>query len=290
MQARSRLYARRLQGDLDLGLEPARIDGAGDRQWARSDFPGGKLPGGSDQTIMEESATQNFRIGTRRTEHGWTFRYSKAAGDLGGLNRLVINSNFCPGCTGHEDEDGFEGVLNSAATAGDRYVDLADTVARAANYYQGGHFIAFSAGHYQQYYIVSSDAGNGTYVRCYLSEPLVTDILITDGVTAYLSPYSAVMAAMSTLQEYEPFIGTPLIPVTSGYWFWLLTEGPVCITPHGGTWPGQAAHYRDVFAWMDGTIDPASVADPTSGYQRVGYLLSATVNGYGDMWIMLQLE
>jgi hypothetical protein len=56
------------------------------------------------------------------------------------------------------------------------------------------------------------------------------------------------------------------------------------------TWPGSAVNLRDVFAHLDGTIDPATAADPTSGVQRVGTLLSQTVSGYGDAFVMLQLD
>ena len=255
---------------------------------------GDKLLGGVEQGIDEISDAQNFAIGSRRELSQWVFRYSYAAGDLAGLARAVINSNYAPGVTGHENEDGFEGNLNSQAAVGAPYVDIADTAARAANWYQGGHFIAFGGTIFHQHHIIASGAGNGTYVRLYLDRPVEVEAITTAmGVTAYRSPYSAVMAAMSTQQEFEPFVGVNFKPVTTGYYFWLCTAGPVGITAHGGTWPGSAAHLRDVFFWMDGTIDPATVADPSGGYQRAGYLLSATGGtgaDYGDLWIMLQLD
>ena len=241
--------------------------------------------------VYEESVKKYCPIGTPGlTADGRLWIRSKAAGALSGLKRAVINSNYAPGCTGHEDEDGFEGVLYAAAVVGQQYVDVADTTARAAGYYEGGTFIAYGATCFEEKTIVGNAKGNGsTHVRIYLDSPLKYAISTSIGITAYPSPYGAVKAAMSTLQEYEPFVGVPAIPVTSGYHFWLQVGGKVCITAHGGTWPGQAAHYRDVFFWMDGTIDPASVADPTSGYQRAGFLLASTVNAYGDLWINLQL-
>ncbi|MBA7712492.1 hypothetical protein ES703_121469 [subsurface metagenome] len=75
MQARSRLYGRRIKGDLDLGLEPSRIDPGGERRLAEIITPGGLIPGGSEQDILEESEKANYRIGTRRVMDDRVFRY-----------------------------------------------------------------------------------------------------------------------------------------------------------------------------------------------------------------------
>ncbi|GAI46443.1 unnamed protein product, partial [marine sediment metagenome] len=78
MQARSRLYARRLKGDLDLGLEPSRIDPGGDRRLAEILTPGGLLPGRTEQDILVASENPNYRIGTRRVMDDRVFRYCYA--------------------------------------------------------------------------------------------------------------------------------------------------------------------------------------------------------------------
>ena len=252
------------------------------------------LPGGSEQGIFEASTIQNFVLGTQKVERQRRFRYSYAGADLGGLSRLVINSNYAPGVTGHADEDGFEGVLHAQAAIGASYVDIADTTVRAVNFYQGGMFIAFGTTIFHQHYIVSSEVGTGTYVRCWLDHPVTDEAITTSmGITAYRNQYSDVRPAGSVQVGFEAFVGLPLIPVSSGEYFWLLTAGHCWVTAHGGTWPGSAAEQRDVYAHQDGTIDPASVKDPTAGYQRVGYLLTqtgGTSSDYGDALIMLQLD
>jgi len=224
------------------------------------------------------------------TQDGRKFAYAKAAGALGGKRRAVINSNYCPGATGHTDEDGFEGALQVAASAGDKVVYIADTTERDEDYYEGAYLVIFGSDEFEEHFILSSEAGDGTKVKLTLASDLQNDIATSVGVTVYVNPYAAVKAAMSTGQEYEPFVGVPLVAVASGEYCWLQIAGPIWVTAHGGTWPGSAAHYRDVFFHMDGTIDPSSVCDPTSGYQRAGYLLSQTISGYGDAWIMLQLR
>jgi len=245
----------------------------------------------TDGMQLVQHANAEHRLGTKMLlPDGRTFRYCKAAGALAGLMRASINSNYAPGCTGHTNEDGFEGAPSANVAAGGVSVQFADTTARVRDYYKDGYLVSYPSGHYQTNRILSNEPGDGATVTVELEEPLKTAITTSTGITAYVSPYGAVKAAMSTNQEYEPFICVSPLPVTSGYYFWGQTAGPCPITAHGGTWPGQSAHYRDVFFHMDGTIDPSSVADPTSGYQRAGYLLSATVSSYGDLWIMLQLE
>jgi len=243
------------------------------------------------QGIFEESSSQLYPIGMQLREQGSLkrlFRYSKAAAAITCLARGVVNSNYCPGATDHEDENGFEGVLQAEAAIGQMYVDLADTANRAVNYYQGGQFVAYGTTIFHQHYIVKSDAGDGSKVRIYLSAPIVKEKITTSmGVTAYLNPYSAV--ANTDSGRYDSFVGVNLIPVTSGYYFWLQTAGPCIITPM--VYFGDSIAERDCYFHMDGTITIAATADPsTYSPQRAGYLLSKTVSGYGDLWMMLQLD
>ena len=263
-----------------------------------SEVIGDLLEGQTEQSYLEVSSTQRYRLGSPLVlEDNRLFRYSKAVADLtaGALGRLVINQNYAPGVTGHEDEDGFEGVLNSDAAIGATYVDLADTAVRAVDYYAGAHLVIFGTTVFHQHHIVRSALGNGTYVRCWLDEPIADEaVTVAMGVTAYLSPYSALAPAGSVQAGFETFMGLPLCVVEEDEYFWLQTGGPAWVTPTGVTWPGSAAQQRDVSANpADGTIQPASVNDPTVGYQRIGYLLQATGGtgaDYGDALIMLQLE
>lgn len=292
---RQLLSATRLVGDIDLGLEPSRTDGQSNKAWARIDFPGRRLPGLADQSIYEDSTTQKFEIGTRRIEYNRTFRYSKAGAALNGLARLLCNANYAPGVTGHADEDGFEGAGGYAASIGDTYIDIADTTVRAANYYRGGMLIVYGTTVFHQYHIVGSAAGTGVYVRLYLDKAVYEEaITATMGVTAYISPYSAVQQVGSVQTSFESVVGVNLVPVASGSYFWLQTAGPCIVTPTGVTWPGSAANLRAVYINpADGTLQPGTVSDPSSGYQYIGHLLSATggtASDYGDLWIWLELE
>lgn len=250
------------------------------------------------QDIQVQSITQRYLIGMKYNLNLWRFRYSQATVALAGLKRLVINSNYCPGVTGHENEDGFEGAggVNAyAASIGQRYLDIKDTAMRVKNFYQGGMVTIAGTTIFHEHYIVKSDAGTGTYVRLYLDVPIaVEDITAAMGVSASRSAYSAVQPAASVQTGFETFVGVNLIPVTINYFFWLLTKGPVSITPTGGTWPGAAVNLRDVYANpADGTLQPPTLSDPSAGFQRIGTVIQATGgtgSNYGSNKINLDLD
>ena len=293
------LYGPRIRGDIDLGYEPSRINGASEQQWARMDFPGMKLAGHSDQTVYEASTTQGFAIGTRRIEYGRVFRYSKAGEEITSATnaRLIANGNFAAGVAGHLNEDGFNGNPLTDAAIGDLYVDLDETGAdRAANFFQGGYLQTLPAADpITPYYIVASDESEATYTRVYLDHPLIQAVLTTSYIGISACPYSNVRDADSgePAAGFQSFVGLPLVNVANGSYFWLQTAGPAWIQP--GNWtderlPGWAVNRRDVYVVQDGAIVSTWAADPTAGYQRVGYLLDGTANGYGSVFIMLQLD
>ena len=293
------LYAPRVRGDLELGLEPSRLVGNADKAWARMDFPGMRLPGQTDQLITATSVTQKFEIGTRRIEYGRKFRYCKAGEDITYATnaRLLANGNYAPGVAGHLNEDGFNGNPVADADVGDFYIDLDEAGAdRPANFFQGAYLQSLPAADpITGYYVVASDASTATYTRVYLDHPLIQAILTTSYVGICASPYSQVIQGDSGIVPagYRSFIGLPLVNVTNDYYFWLQTAGPAWIIP--GSWtddrlPGRAVDMREVFVAQDGAIACAWSLDPSAGYQRVGYLLDATLAGYGSVFIMLQLD
>ncbi len=250
------------------------------------------------QDIQQQSVSQVYPIGLPLVKDIRKFRYSQANKALVGTTWLRINANFAPGCTGKENLDGFEGaggVNCFAASQGQKYLDIKDTAFRVRNFYQGGMVIVYGTLIYHQHYIVKSDPGDGTKVRLYLDVPIaVEDITTAMGVTAYKSQYSKttpVAPAGGPAAGFAKFVGVNLIPVTINYFYWLQTKGPCAVTPTGGTWPGSAVNLRDIYGNPnDGSINPATLDDPSAGYQRCGTLISATVNTYGDLLIDLDLD
>jgi len=94
MQARSRLYGRRIKGALDLGLEPSRIDPGGDRRLAEILTPGGLLPGGSEQDILVASEDPNYRIGTRRVMDDRVLRYCYTKEELNAQSGAFMDPQY----------------------------------------------------------------------------------------------------------------------------------------------------------------------------------------------------
>jgi len=285
------LYGPRIRGDIDLGVDPSSIDGAGQQNWAKMIFPGMKLAGQSDQLITAQSATQKFAIGTRRIEYGRTFRYSKcgATTTTAALARLLWNGCYEPECASpYEDRDGFYGDLLTAASVGDNYLDLEEVSAgRAANAFQGGYLTPFDT-NYNQYYIVKSDASTSTYTRVYLDHPLVQAISATNGIQAYYSPYSKIIDG--SLSAFYTAMGKSNCgDITTDYYFWLQTAGPCWITPTGwgATCPGYTSQKRDAYAWTDGTVQ---IQNTVGSLQRIGYMLPANQATIASVFIMLQLE
>jgi len=296
---RKTLYAPRVIGDLSLGLEPSRLGGDQEKAWARMDFPGMRIPGQTDQLITAESGIQKFEIGTRRIEYGRTFRYSKAGEEITEATsaRLLANGNYAPGVAGHINGDGFNGNPKTDALIGAVYIDLDEAGAgRVANFFQGSYLQSLPAADpITSYYVVASDESEAAYTRVYLDHPLIQDILTTSYVGICACPYSKVIQGNSPIvtARYRSFIGLPLLNLPSGHFFWLQTAGPAWVQP--GSWtddrlPGRADNYREVYAAIDGAIVSAWAADPSEGYQRVGYLIDATATGYGSVFIMLQLD
>lgn len=250
------------------------------------------------QDILAQSLIPHYPIGLKLDKDNRRFRYAQATQALAGLARLVINSNYAPGVTGHLNEDGFEGAggVNALpAVIGQKYLDIRDTALRVKDFYQGGMVVIYGVLNFHQHYIIKSDAGNGVIVRLYLDQPIAVEAITAPmGVTAYRNPYTAVRETGSVQQGFESFVGLPLIPVTILNFFWLQTKGPAIVTPTGGTWPGAAVNLRDVYANpADGTLQPPTISDPSAGFQRIGSLISATggtASDYGDCWVNLDLD
>lgn len=300
---RNILYAGRMKGDIEPGLEPSRLGGDDAKAWARMDFPGMRIAGQPDQHIYEESTAQKFEIGTRRIEYGRTFRYALAGADLirAANGRLSANGNYVPDAPSYPDTFGFYGKPTVEAVVGDTSIELDDTgvADRAADYYKGAYLVPFVLP-FNCYYIVASDASTATGTVVYLDRAIIqTTIAVTIDCEVHLSPYNNIVDigdAGVVAFTWMAAVGKAPFNITSGRYFWLQTAGPCWVQPTGWgaatTCPGYAAYKRDVYCNVDGTIVPMPTAVVTGvgDLQRVGYLLAATEAGAGSGFVMLQLE
>ena len=243
----------------------------------------------SEADLFTESSIQKYPIATQLRKDGALFRYSKAGAAMADRGFLKGNYYQVPGKAGNSAGSGFEGALSAAVAAGATSFAIADTAA-TKNLYQGAYFVVYNDTDttYEKHIIIGNDATNATTTTCYIAPPGFKKALTTAyGVTIYLSSYQNVRS-MATVGSYGSALGYATFNITSGYFFWMQTAGPISGVTGASTWPGQTAYQRDVYCNTDGSL--IGITSTTYLYQRVGFLLGRTASDYGDNFIMLQLD
>lgn len=280
---RNIINAARIEGDLDLSLVVTRIYGDDTRAWGDIISPGGKIPGGSDQDIEEQSATQNYHIGTRRVRDDRVFHYSYAISALQG-QRYAFNSNPRTAYNW--------GTMTIAAAAGARYVDIPHTTA-TANLFQGGYFwgqTGVPSTYFQHRRVVSNDASTGVYTRCYLDRALTHAMSIGDNYDIRMSPWSYVADGAwasdpvhpGNLGAHAPAVGMPLEAITAQRYIWLQTWGPTQGTM-AGSQAGPNSFDIDLYVQQDGAMFLGHEAGITTvSRQRIGFILPHTGGALGN--------
>jgi len=255
-------------------------------------FDGGSL---AAPDIYAQSSGQKYPLATKlEFADGRVFRYGKfgesATTPL--IARVVSNANLCPGATGGSTY-GFEGALDSTSNyaVGSTTLIIDDTTDRAVNYYEDGMLACYPSGHYCEYRLAGNAIATSVDdVTIYLDDDngLQTALVVAStGVTAYPSIFGRMSYADAP--GYESAVGVLLANgMTSAYFGWVQRKGRAIITPTA--YFGDSANERLAMMWSDGTIATAATADPSSGYQILGYLSQRTQSGYGDLEVWLTLE
>ncbi len=253
-------------------------------------FVGKRLPGRPPQGIREESAIQNYELGSRRVANNWTLHYGRASVAIPAASgKFRLAGSKTPILAANEL------ILTVAAAAGQKLVTISDA-ASALNYYKGGTIECWPSGGgtFELHRIAGSTATNGITVTLTLEDNLRHALAIGDMVVPMPSIYYAVGPMGVTYPQREQAVGLPLIAVTATYYAWFITWGEVLLSCQAGGWPEDAAACMDVFAWQDGTI--AHLAAWGAGTydgagtspQRVGAALYS--GNYGTGRVMLQLD
>lgn len=240
----------------------------------------------TENALFSEVATQAYPLGTKYEIGDIKYRYCKAGAAMTAVGFLKCNYTQCPGKATNSTHNGFEGALYADVAAGDTVFYIADTTA-VVNEYEGAYLVLYDdTNHvYESHRVIKSDVSTGVYTACYINSPGFKNAHTTSiGITVYLSPYFNIRH-FADGGGYASAMGYAKFQITSAYFFWLQTAGPISGITGASTWPGQTQYYRDVFANTDG-----SLIGYTAGYQRIGYLLNRTASDYGDNFIMLQLD
>ena len=288
------LYAPRLKGDLDLGLEHTRVRGTV-KDWARADFPGGHIDGQPEQEVYEETSgtTPNYRIGTRRVQDDRVFHYMRADATYG------VTSPFWAGCCIHkykvdDSEDTIEGQTVGVGVAADLTLTTLDGGDHAADFFEGGWAVLTVGAIIRMLRIRSSTAtatAPAGSVTLTLWDPLAMAVAEGSQLQVFPSPYSAVASSHpgTGFNDAKTVkVCMPIIPVTVLHYFWGQTWGP-CYGIPGGAFPRGEYELDMVFA-SDGSVLPRPAGGANMAHQHAGYRLQYYVDDPTGALMLFQLE
>lgn len=307
MQARSRLYARRAKGDLDLGLEPARIGADGNRRWAQINSPGGLLPGRPEQGIHEVSPDQNYRVGSRRVDGDRVFHYCHAEEILRGFRGAFTDGHrYYP--TNQVEPPLWGNPITPGAAQYATSLTYESRVPVAENELAEGYLACWSPYICQR--IKSNTASVGVEPNCeltvYFEEPLVQAIAANSEVIGYPNIYRHCVdyGGPTFGQVWASVCCIPYGPgnaVPADQWFWGLTWGPteLVVNKHGNL-VGRHVNMRVVYFGHDGGIVYQGVLGPqlaTQQLQHAGRIMfdshphppAEDNSPYGDNFIFIEL-
>ncbi len=290
---KSLIDAGRMVGDVDLGLEPSRTRGTV-KDWARMDFPGGLVPGGTVQEIYTATEAKNYRIGTRRVQDERTFRYCKADATYG------VTYPFWACCDSHQYQttdmqDCIEGVTIGAGVATDLTLTTLDSnTAHIADFFENGWAVLTVGSIIRMIRIRSSTAQTAAtagQVVLTLWEPLGMVVAEGSQLQVFPSIYSAVASCKAGSGINDTLtvkVCMPIMPVAAEYYFWGQTWGP-CYGIPSVTFP-RGTYEMDMIFNSDGSVQCRTVWGANLIHQHAGYRLMYYVDDPTGALILFQLE
>ena len=273
MYKKSKIYAPRVVGDLDLGLEPSRIDAGNDRRWAQLVTPGGLLPGRPQQEVLGISAVQNYRLGSRLVIDDRVYRYCCAD-----PTRILRAGYGAYPMIDYEET----GVPTVQADIGTFVISLTAVAAIGVNEYaEGTLVISYAAGAFSTRHKIKSNtvaAAPGAVFTVTVYDAFVADVTVGLTVTLYHSPWreihcmrQEVLDGVVARWQFVSFVGVPNRQITAGNFFWLQNEGPCLCILSGGD-EGALINDRDMHFDTNGAVMRQSYV-AADHYQRSGYIL-----------------
>ena len=259
---------------------------------------GHKLANGDIQDVHEESAVQNYDIGTRLVMDDRGFRYCRAKQALDAL--LGGRADVMPREGAGDAVAYVAGTKEVTIPMNDNGPDY--TAEKVKDYWAEGYYWVQTGMqlHRIKSSAVATEVGRitsltGGFVTLTLYEGLTVDIAASAWITAWVNPYKVCKHEHSNKMSV---IAVPLIAVTVDYYFWGQTWGP-CFGTQTSTKPGLAALDREVFFGADGALVTGGDLASTGLGQKAGFLITNTEpwtnagdgsEGGGDQFYMLQLS
>jgi|GEM_PF-698052 len=255
---------------------------------------GDVLEGGAPQGTREESATQNYPLGTKRKyADGRVFRYIKArtalAPEFGAAYAAkTITQAVAPTQgTGIGLAGGYTVKITVGATDG-----LGGDGVIAADELVGGYVVIGNGTgeHPQNRQIVSNtaEAGGGGTITLTLDEPLVENA-VGLGVETLMNPW--ILSDMYvTNSAYVTARGMPAMEVTINYFAWVQTAGPCWITSNGATC-NSAGDRQIYFAANGSCVSGDEVTGDVNVQQLAGHAIDMSGSGSSNApFVNLMLE
>jgi len=241
--------------------------------------------GSFEQLYAAPTATATATIGDlMEDEMGGRWRYCKAGADI---------SNPCLGVGNYSQPSDCSVTATAVGsfTIPCTSLTVYDTVA-VNQFAKGTIIIGAAVANRRWYHIKSNPAAADDDVTVTLYHPVRYAIAGTEWATLIPSPWYDVRP-LSAGQNMMSVVCMPMQPVTSGYYFWGKTRGPIFGTV-SSTVPGAAACDRLViFQGTDGAMLMADDSwNDSSAMQIAGWLIPRTGSTYaaGDQTVWLQIE
>lgn len=231
------------------------------------------------QGIYEQSATPKYPVGLRYAIGDRVFHYSRAATDLR-LHHGEGNNDVL-----HEQN------TEVIASAGDLTLTILHTTA-TKDQFKDGYLNIHTTPMQVCLRVKGNDASDGVRTVLYLKDPLLADVAAGTFTDIHANIYNNV-GGQAGGKHYTSAICVPLINVTSGFYFWGQTWGPVVATAAEGGGLGTNVDERAVYFDDDGSIGIQSECAGTTLAQYAGFMLPTTTDLAGtpgdDIFFMLQL-
>lgn len=179
-------------------------------------------PASPHQTVYEESATQNFALGTTYTAgDGRVFRYCKN-GAVALTKALMVQSEAADAKLAEEVQTGYTQTAGSTAIT----VKITAASGLTDDELAGGYLVYNKVDALSQIYpIIGSELSSDTNeLALTLNTPIREDILATAELTIIKNRWSDVIVVPTT-GATAACAGVPLIDVTANYYFWAQTKG-----------------------------------------------------------------
>lgn len=231
--------------------------------------------GNDNLGLFTNDATKRFMLGTRALAwDGSVYRYSLAAAGITSTQMACHTTNT--GDVAYE-------VIALAASAGSKELTI-NQASITENQYAGGYVIVFETGASGAFVrgVMANTASNAASdVTLTLDGPLPFALTTADAYELYPSPYGA-MSQANTSGEYA-FMGVPQQVVTSAYYFWLKTWGPIFIAPQSTV---GGSYIKKGYFRHDGSIDARGQVGTNVSDQEAGYCLIGSAAGNGPLFML----